>query len=202
MGQHVELGYGKANLSSTLVTYAVMKVEKPFKRTSGANSGKRIGSNQTHSIGRLELTGVVINTRVEHENGTILLLQTAWRRNGAPIREGALFVRLRAGAPLYRILGKVPTGRENVFGDRFTMFSGYADILNVDELKVAGIEVNRSYPDRFMQMDELEECYEISQIAPETQARPTLSSVATPEGVVLREIAQPRTRRMIFRDRS
>lgn len=198
--QNIEVGYGKANLSNTLATYAVMKVEAPFTRVSAASSGTRqTGSKQFANVGRHSLNGGFSIERVGHENGTIILAQVSWKRNGAPLRDGSLFMRLRAGAPLWRVSGKVPTGQDNMYGDRFVMFSGYADILNADDLAVAGIEVNRMYISKFMSMDELEECFELSQVSAATQNRPTATAIATPEGIQMKEVAQSPIRRMRLR---
>lgn len=199
MGQMIEVGYGKANLSNTLTTYAVMKVTEPFARVSGVTAGKREGYGTTHQVGRHEMTGALINCRVEHDNGTVLLIQTGWKRSGIAIRDGALFMRLRAGAPLYRITAKVPLGPENLFGEWFTVFSGYADIMNEADLQVLGLKVPRQYLDRYMSTEELEECFEINQLAAPTQSKPQLSAIATPEGIQMRELSSEPIRRLRFR---
>lgn len=196
MGQIVELGYGGCNYANTGAKVAVMKVEPPFKRTLAATSGATRGQITRHNSGTLDIHGFLVSQRSEHENGTILLVQVGWTRRGSPLREGALFFRLRAGAPQYRILAKLPTDAENRYGDRFAAFTGYADILNESDLVVAGLQVNRSYTDRFMSEEELEECFEISVLTPETTPRPSLAAVSTPTGLEMREIAQMPSRRL------
>ena len=196
--QIVTLGYGKANLSNVLATYASLKVTAPFARVSAISSGARHGQNVTQ-VGRYDLNGAVLSVRSEHENGTVMLLQSSWRRGGSLLREGGLFLRLRLGAPLYEIHAKIPRGYDNVAGESFLMFSGYADIVNPDELKLIGIEVNRSFINRFMDNDELEECYRIVQLTQGTQERPTITAIATPTGIEMREVPQAPARRLILR---
>ena len=197
----IDLGHGKANLSHTLATWGSMKVEAPFKRISAVTSGKRHGQQQVHSVGRHDMTGALINSKVEHDNGAVILVQASWKRGGSPIREGAMFFRLRVGAPHYRVDAKVPTGPENIHGDRFMVFQGYADIMNEHELTVMGITAGSQFRDRYMQTEELEECFEIRQLAGATQAKPTLTAIATPEGVKMTVMQPEPSRRLKFRRR-
>ena len=198
MGQTVQLGYGKANLA-TLATYSAMKVEAPFSRSSAVTSGKRMGSASHTQIGAHELEGGVTVVPTEHENGTVILLQVKWMRGGVGVSEGGLFMRLRSGAPLYNISGRIPTEAGNMAGDTFTMFNGYADILNPAELQLLGIEVNRGYISRYMDEEELEECFKIVQLREETQARPSITAIATPTGVQMREVQPAPKRRIVLR---
>lgn len=199
-GQTVSLGAGKANFVNTLATYACMKVAAPFNRTSALTSGKQ-HSRSYSQAGRLEHYGGFMHANVEQDHGTVILLQVSWKRNGAPIRDGALFLRLRTGAPLYSVSAKVPTDAQNTYGDRLSMFSGYADIMNAEELQLIGILPNRSYTEKFMAEEELEECFNIQMQQAETIGKPQITAIATPTGVQLREVAQEPMRRMIFRKR-
>lgn len=197
--QTVQVGYGKANLSSTLATYACMKVTAPFARVSAASSGPKVGSAMVTAVGSHQINGVLINNQVQHPNGTVILLTASWKRGGSPIRDGALFIRLRFGAPHYNVLAKVPLGAENICGDSFVIFSGTGDIMNADELLERGIEVQRSYVSRFMDEEELGECFILNRLAPESIKRPELVTIATPDGTKLVEVSQAPTRRMVFR---
>lgn len=201
MGQSVWLGIGKANLANTLATYAAFKVSPPFLRVTALNSGKRVGSSQTTQVGQHDLNGTLHSVMVEHDNGTVILLQAKWMQGPVLLREGGLFMRLRAGAPHYEVIAKVPTGHDNICGDSFRVFSGCADVLNAEELKLLGLEVGRGYISRYMDEEELEECYRIVQVGRETQPRPAISAIATPTGVEMREIAQAPARRLILRGR-
>lgn len=200
-GITVTLGYGKANLSTTLATYACMKVDPPFTRVTAITSGKRMGQQTKAMVGNWEHTGVLLSTPVEHPAGTIILLQVKWMRGPHPVRDGSLFLRLRSGAAVYSIAGYVPTGPENILGDTFQLFQGPADIMNVDELRLLNIDVPRGYHSRFMDEEELAECFRIIQVSNESVPRPAISAIATPEGIEMREVAQEAPRRLRLRGR-
>lgn len=200
-GATVTLGYGKANLSAIYASFSSMKVQAPFARVSAVSSGVAKGPSNTTMVGNNEIRGVLVNRNVEHALGTVILLQSSWKVNGSPTRDGAIFLRLRVGAPLYNILAYVPTGVETICGDTFTMFSGYADILDADELEHVGIAVNNSYVRNFMEAEEIDECFQITQVTSETIPRPGLVEIESAEGPVMREIAQGAHRRIIVRRR-
>lgn len=195
------VGYGKANMSNTLSTYASMKVSPPFQRVSAATSGRAMGSRNLTQVGDWEGNGVLINVSVAHPPGTIILLQSKWMRRGIAFRDGAIFMRLRPGAAVYNIIASVPTGHENRCGDSFIMFSGPADIMTLDELRLVNLDVPRGYAQRFADETELTECYRIVRVSPESVPRPVIGAVSTPTGIELRELAQEPRRRLIIRRR-
>ena len=197
--QQVQLGYGKANLANVLATYASMKVTAPFNRVTAIQSGKRIGQQHTTPVGRHDLNGALINSTVAHPYGTVILITASWKRRGASVRDGALFIRLRFGAPTYSIQAKVPVSHESICGDSFTVFAGMGDIMNADELALLGILPNRAYLEKFMSLEELEECFTITQLAGESAPRPSISAVAGPNGTVVREVLPAPQRRLIIR---
>lgn len=174
-----------------------MRVESPFLRASAITTGVSQGTRATTPAGSHEMNGALITAKVKHAHGSVLLLQVSWKRNGAPIRDAALFVRLRIGAPLYSIQAFVPRDRENTCGDRFTVFSGHGDLMNAEELMLLGIEVPRSWRGKFTDIQEVEECFVISELMPEVKARPQLEAISTPTGVQMREV--PATPQRQFR---
>lgn len=195
--QVLNIGYGKANLSATLATYVAWKVKAPFDKESAAMSGHRItGSYHAEPVGTNDHRGALISQRVKHFDGTVILLQASWKRGGSPIRDGALFLRLRTGAASYRIRAKVPQDATTVCGPLFTVFEGHADILTEAELTVLNLKVPRNYTDRFMQLDEIDECFTIEEFAPAQVERPQLTAVATSEGVKMVELAAAPSRRL------
>ena len=197
--QTVSLMAGKASYPGNLTTYACLGVEAPFVRSTALNSGVRQGSFGSIPAGMYPHNGNFFGGNVAHRIGTVILLQVSGKRGGLPVRDGAIFVRLRTGAPLWAISGTVPTHFENTCGDRIQMFAGYADILNADELDLLGIRPNRSYIDKFMTEDEVAECFHLTMLSEETVPRPQLSVIATPTGNKLQEVAQEPERRLRFR---
>lgn len=196
----VHLGYGKANFDTIGATYATMKVEPPFKRNSAYTSGQRSGEQRVTPVSlHPDRHGVLLTGNVQHDEGTIIVLQVAWNMKGSPIRDGALFLKLRIGAPLYNVMAFIPGNHANICGDQFMIFSGEADIMNLDDLEAAGIEANRGYVSRYMEQDELAECFRIVEVHPARQARPSLEAIATATGTEMREVAQMPARRLILR---
>lgn len=199
MGQVCTFGYGKVNLSDTYASWTCQKITAPFVRVSAVTSGRRHGQDNRSNVGAHDLNGILIQARSEHEYGTVVLFQAGWKRRGAPIADGAMFFRLRLGAPLYRVYARLPVGRENRYGDRFEVFSGYADLLNSDDLRASGFEVPVQYERKFMVDEEVEECFILEQIAPETVARPAPVAVIGETGIQLRELPQLPGRRIRLR---
>lgn len=197
--QRIKVGYGKANYPSILASYTALKVTPDFVRVSAATSGKRVGQNQYHHSGVLELNGGIVQSDVEHPNGTVILLQATWKRGGSPVRDGALFMRLRVGAPMWSIRAKVPTAAENTIGEYVEVFQGYADMMNAEELGLLKLKVNRSFTEKFMSEEEVEECFAAHQLHRETVARPSLTAIHTPTGVEMREVPATPKRRLNVR---
>lgn len=196
--QTVALGFGKANFSTVFAAWSCFKLGKVWnQKATAVTSGQNRGRSQAPA-GRHGHNGDLISANVEHEQGTILLFQARWTGAPTPIplREGGIFVRLRAGAPLYNLIAVVPTGPENICGDSFAVFSGCADIMTQDDLAQADIEIPQSYIDRYQNPSEITECFRLVMVVPETIARPSLAAISTPEGVQLKEISALPKRRM------
>lgn len=198
MGMIVQLAYGKANFANTLATYSAQKVTAPFVRVSAVTAGKRMGQVHHALCGFLDLHGGMATNTVEHELGTVLLLQASWKRGGFPVKDGAIFLKLRATAPQYRIMAKIPLDAENRIGEHAMHFMGNADILNESDLQVLGFEVPRQYRGRFMADEEVESCFTISMLSPETAPRAQTTAIATERGVEVREVAAMPMRRLRF----
>lgn len=200
MGQTVRLGFGRANFKGCGATYACFKVTPPFVRVTAVNSGKQTrGGRTVINAGEFQDNGQLVNAEVEHDNGSIILLQSAWMAGARVLKNGALFLRLRAGAPLWEVIASVPTNAGNICGDSFSMFSGHADIMTLDELRLCNIDIHRSYVERNMDLEEVNECFRLVQHMRETVPRPAISAIATPTGIEMREVAQMPRRRMVIR---
>lgn len=199
MGIVVQIAFGRANFSNTLVKYASMKVSAPFQRVTASSSGRKVGSTTEIRPGRYELNGAIIINSVEHEPGTVLSIQASWFRSGVATRDAAIFLRLRPQAAEWLIRAKVPTTYDNVCGDSFVMFQGPADIMTADELRLLGIIPSKNFVDRFMSLEEVDECFVITRLRDEVVSRPAIQAVFTPEGVEMREIAQAPRRRLRLR---
>lgn len=202
--QQVTLGFGKANFPNTYASFTCQRVSAPFVRDSGVSSGRSMGFNsgQEYMVGAVTEHGSVYVRPVEHEQGRVLLLQTGWRRNGVPIRDGAIFLRLRETAAKWEIRFKVPLDHGNVIGADFIGFTGRADILSADELGTFGLEVPRSYRQKFMSEEEVDECFVLRRLEEERSPRPNLMIVGAGKEAKIVEVAQAPSRRIVMRRRT
>lgn len=195
--QQVILGFGRANFPATSASYACFRVQAPFNRDTGINSGTQDrGYGKEYMAGAISAYGTLYERKVTHPMGTILILQVGEKRRGAPIRDGALFLRLRDGAPRWKVEGRIPTDACNMHGDRFTMFVGNADILTVDELDSFGIEANRMYREKFMSEEQIDECFILTMEAKEVKPRPNVMVVGEGKSRRTVEVAVAPSRRL------
>lgn len=196
----VDLGYGRANYSTSSSSFACLKVIAPFVRSSGATSGKLVNGTKSWQLaGPNQSFGGFSHSRVEHHVGTVLLFQGTRMSGGFPIAEGGIFLRLRESGPLYEVYGRLPTSPQNVIGDEVSLGTLRGDLLTLDDLKLVGIEVPRLWRQRFLQGDEIAEMLTVSELQPEIKPRPQMVAVATATGISVQEVAVAPSRRLRFR---
>jgi hypothetical protein len=176
--EEISIAYGKVNLQSATASYFAGLVEAPFVKKSAADTGQKVpGSSVTAAISDFQHTGAIYSCKVKHHPNTVIMLQTSWSQNGLPLRNGTVFIRLRASGPLISVIARMPVGRENKVGDRFTMFVGRGDVMDAAELEVLGIHVPHRYQQGYMDATELGEIYELNELAPELNQRPSIARV-------------------------
>lgn len=198
--EEVTVAYGKVNLSNMYASYATMAVEAPFIRKSAADTGQRVsGSRHASQVSNWAENGVIVSEKVRHTPNTVVLLQSSWKVRGSNYRDAGIFIRLRAAASLLCVEAMMPTGNDNVLGDRFTMFAGRGDIMDAEELKVLGIEVPHRWQVAYMNPTELEECFIVRELIPGVTPKPTIARVASADGVKLVEVPVQAKRRMRLR---
>ncbi len=198
--QIITLGFGKANFPATLATFACFRVRPPFLRDSAVTSGaQQRGQGSDYHAGAIDVHGTLYVRPVSHANGEILLFQSSWKRRGAPIRDGAIFLRLREGAAKWAIHAKLPMEPENRHGAQFKVFEGCADLLSADELMGFGLEAPRMYRQKFMSEEEVDECYVLEELQEERAARPNLLVVKDGDKTKVVEVASKPQRRLVFR---
>ena len=200
--QRVRLGFGKVNLKTQLATIASLRLRPRFIKDSAITSGKRDPKTLIYNpvSAHPEINGSMQSDMVTHPNGTILLIQSQWRRGGSPIRDGAILLRLRQEAALINVVAKLPHGPDSILGDTYSVFQGNADILSPDEaMSLHRIALPGRYIDQFFDPEQIDECYEITELVPERVSKPVVTMVATSQGVVTTEVAAAPSRRMRFR---
>ena len=199
--QRFRCGFGKVNLKNVGATFSVWRIKPDFERQSATTTGKReVNTFEIIPVSaQPQIHGNMYRDFVTHPNNTIIMVQATHTRNGSPFKDGCVLLRLRRTAAMLNVVASLPTGPMNVIGDSFSVFQGNADILSVDEARVLGIKVPNGVIDRYFDPDEVNACFALEEIIPESMPRPTVSQVATPNGVVITEIAVAPTRRMRFR---
>ena len=193
----ISTGYGNVNFSNVCLRITAQRLTAPFVRDSLVLSGVRTpGSGSSQSAGtRREINGVLFSDRVQLAPGTLAMLSVTKTMRGATIAQGTVLLRLRPRAAVISVCAKIPASRENFFGPSFNLFHGPADIMSVEEIELLGVRIPNRFREMFFNMDEINELIEITEITGEVAARPEISAVSTPEGVVIREVpAEPRRR--------
>ncbi len=198
--QRARLGFGKVNLPTQLATFAVFRM-KAGSKESAIDTGKRdIGTIHISPVSaHPQVNGYMNRDFVTHPNGTIIMLQASWKHGASSIRDGCILLRLRQDAALLNVVAKLPTGRENLIGDSFSVFEGYADILSPDEAALHKVVIPNNFIDKFFDPDEINECFTIQEVRPARADKPVMSLVSTAQGVVMQEVIAAPARRMRFR---
>lgn len=201
LSQTLNMCYGKVNLSVRRATFAALRVSAPFVRDSAIDTAKRRPGTKivTNVSNHPAVNGVLVNEDCAVKEGTIVMLTSSWQRGGAGLRSGAILLRIRNTAALLNIIAKLPIGPDNLLGDTHSVFRGCADILSPQEAVVFGIQVPSRYVQQYFDVDEVEECFDIRELRPETAKRPEAQLVSTGSGLVMREVPATPTRRMRFR---
>lgn len=200
---HIKVGYGKANLSASVTSLASQRVTAPWIRQPAATSGRRTyGTMIQSNVGpHGDINGILYGETVDHDDGTIIMLTSSKARRGSPIADGAILLRLRSGAARLAVSALLPVAQDNYYGQRYLMFEGNADILSLDEAEVLGVRVPRGYAERFFDMVQVCELFDLIELSPATAARPALAAISTASGVVIKEVAAEPTRRIRIRSR-
>ena len=196
---HIYIGFGKANLRTTMASYASFIVSPEFLREGTMNKGKRIGGWSAHNVGVTEHNGALYNVTMDVPENSILLVQASERRMGASVRDGAVFIELQPHGHLVSVDARVPQGNDNVYGSSHTLFRGNGYILGEEELLERGVEPTPSFVSRFMQGDEIDECFNVMTLMEGLRERPKAEEVVSPEGIVRRVLPQAPRRRLRVR---
>jgi|SRR5471030_1529920 len=201
--QTVRLGFGKITLKTASATYSPQRVKAPFVRESAVTTARRnSGTLVSDPVSRFpQINGTMYQDQCTHENGTIIMLQASKKRGGAALADGCILLRLRETAPLLNISGKLPLGAENLLGEGYLLFLGRADILSAEEVAVYQISVPARFVDTFFSMEEIDELFDVTEVASGTAERPEVALISTSTGLVVKEISATPMRRIGRRNR-
>lgn len=199
--QLVSIGFGKETFSSSSASLSAFVVEPEFTRTLPSKKYKRQGALQRFPVsGHPEINGYMYLDSVGGiPDETIILLQCSHRFRATPLRDGALFIRLRTTGPMLAVQAALPAAQEATLTGSFLAFQGRGDILRVSELEQHGIKPYKNYLSAFTDDEEVAECFTIQVIAPETEGKPTFEAVEAPDGEVVLVKQRPRRKISIRR---
>lgn len=195
MGMFSTMAYGKFNFAEYAGSIAVLLVKPPFLRESAVNAGVARGAKTRTMPGSIDIHGAFISQQIELAEGSVIALQVARTRRGARQYDGTMFIRLRAQAAHIRIAMLMPPVTQRRF-DAQTVFEGNADFMSVDDLADIGIVVSPQYGERFLDVNDIEQCFRLTEISPERQSRGVVQVVHTAEGDKTVRLATAPVRRM------
>ncbi len=201
--QTVILGFGKMTLRTQTMSIAALRVRPPFVRDSAVTTSRRQGGTMvTTPVSRFPVIhGNMYSDRCAIPDGTILMFQSQWRRGSVSTKDGCVLLRLRPGAATLNIKARLPHGPESLLGDVYQVFMGNADILSPEEAQVMKIDVPARFIQTYFNLEEVEECFIIDELNPERERKPDIALVSTSQGLVVKEVPAPATRRMRIRPR-
>lgn len=199
--QLVSIGFGKETFSTSSASLSAFVVEPPWTRVLPSKKFKRQGTLQRFPVSQYpDINGYMYLDSVgDIPDGTIILLQSSQRYRATPLRDGAIFIRLRSTGPAIAIRASLPSAAESTLTGGFLAFQGRGDILAVDELGTYGIEPYKNYLSAYTDEEEVAECYTIQVISPEIEGKPSFDTVKTPEGEVIVVRAKARRKMSIRR---
>lgn len=199
--QTISLGFGAANFKNSSAKLIAYHVAAPFLRTfatktlKGRTPSTFPVSNTPHIEGTLYVSQVP-----DVPDGEIICLQNSLRRHSRPYADYAIFIRTRADGASYRIRGIVPASASSVLPfNNHIMFLGRGDILDLNEVRDAGITPHGGFVSGFMDASELPDCFQIEELAPAIAAAPKIERIQHDDGEVTTIVRTHSARRMRVR---
>lgn len=192
--QSISIGFGKTSFSRSSVSLSAHAVEAPFARQFPSKVYSRRGKLQSFPASQYpDINGTMYLDTLEIPNdGGIIMLQNSHRMRGSPIRDGAVWLRLREQGPALTVTAILMPSHESLLGERFLCFQGRADLISLEDAAESGIQPGPSWVDGFMQEDEIAACFEIHELSPELSPKPKLERVRTMSGgEVTLTVSQP-----------
>lgn len=196
----VKLCYGKINLVNSGGTLGAFQLKPPFVRAMATQSGALMGKPIYSNASRFpDIGGGFTTKNISHPPGTVIMIQASRTRRAHRMADGIIFLRLRAQAAVLVVKMKLPTGPDSILGEYQIAFTGRADVLSVEELASMDILVPNNIQHLYLNMEEIDELFEIEEIGAEITPAPTLVRIATSQGVQLRAVADEPVRRLRLR---
>lgn len=184
--QAVSIGYGKISFSDASASLSAFLIEPPFVRRLPSSDGTGFtvrGKIQMFPATNFpDVNGKLFSSTLDAPDGATLLLQCQRRFNAVPIRDGGVFLRLRSTGPMYTVSADLPPARDSLLGNSFLVFQGRGDLIDVEELEGEGFEFTKNWKNAFLDPEEVAQCFDIRELAPQVEDRPRLEKVTNLSG--------------------
>lgn len=192
--QLVSVGFGSESFASSGVKLNCFVMSGEFTRNLPSKVHKRQGVCQRFpASNHPEINGVLWLDSVLIPDGTVVMVQASHTHRAKPLKDGAIFIALRADAPVLAIKAELPVAAEATQTGSFLAFQGRGDVLSMTELKTYGIKPPRSWAEAFLDPDEVADCYEVVQLAPGA-AKPIMERLKDRDGNEVLVAAKPARR--------
>ena len=192
--QLVSVGFGSESFSSSGVKLNSFIITGEFNRALPSKVYPRQGicqkfpASATPTInGALYLDSVLI------PDGSVIMVQASHTRFAKPVYDGALFIALSKYAPMIAVKATLPASNEAMMTGSFLVFQGRGYILKQSEFSEYGVNPPKSWRESFLAEDEIEQCYEILELAAGV-AKPKVEMVEDADGNTIAIQAKPSRR--------
>lgn len=191
----VRVAYGKVTFPASSGSLACLTVDPPFYKKF--TSFSMLPSSMSYpASSRPDIHGRILSYwPVSFPVGTLIMLQAQHTVSGLRVRDSAIFLRLRNGAPLLTVSYLTPVSPLSYFVDnKVVAFAGEADLLTHEQIRDIGFVPPASFVSNYCNEDERDELFLIDVIREELVPMPVYQEVVNLKGetVLVQKPALPR----------
>lgn len=182
--QPVQIGYGKANFSTSSITIAGFVVEPDFVRTLASKKLGKAGRTLATPVSDYpDIDGWLFSDQISAPEGTIFLIQASVKFRAVGIRDGGIFIRSRTEGKGLLITASIPHDAKCTLNSHnHVVFSGYGDVLTAEDLEAEGLDIPKNYRNAFMNEEEVEECFNVQVLRNAIAAAPSIETHVAEDG--------------------
>lgn len=196
--QSISFTYGKSVGPDASSVLSVMLTTAPFTREFAGRKLPKAGASTMICVGQdMSSDGCFYTENRTAKDGTVLMLQVRETRRGTAWQDGAVFLRCRAAAAQLVVYSQLCPNPRATIDSSLPMFIGRADILSLEELEDEyGIVPARHFVTSYMNLEEIDELFDIRETAPQIAAAPVIETATKADGETIQLVHTRRARRM------
>lgn len=184
--QVISVAFGRESFATSSVSLSAFVATAPFKRELPSKAYKRQGALQVFpASAHPDINGNLFMDTVRVPEGVILVLQCSHKHHSSSILDGAMILRTRSTGPMLAVYASLPTAQEAINTGRFLTFQGRADRLTPKEAEDAGLELPAHWKRAYLDDEEVNECFTVNILAPETAIKPRMEIIGEGEDAVV-----------------